>query len=591
MCLLGTGSLATALEVNHLTLMADCNLVTPTIDALRECTTATEVAEIEAPNENGLVTYPGSATFLPAPWLAEAVIAANSSDPFLLITIVNAAATAFDEEHEEDEDYVTTAEDHAGDFLLWSWAVGAGRVSATSCIFDPTDIDLECFRVERHQACIIPSGGVTWAAIPGGLPPPPAADITNTAVLGLLNTTLSRQADKQDEQNTILTNQLQHMIEKEGLIKNRFKNLHESITKMIIFASAVDNEDTPDEPVESFKRIINSKTVALAEQELNTQFESHGLSEVSFSQGYMANIYSGNLLWSSSDSPSNHSPFSLAEVEPLRADEQKIRHITLQLVLTQGRGMTVDEIKASNKQEVHPPMNFHELKEQLNMFLVATKIFFGELSIGSQCFGVLLNMINHHKSTFKAKERLDEQFAAKFLFAVDTRNQLWLKECKSAKNNRDEVDDSIIDFCSLISQVVLGSFHILLPPTFQMKNPNETKTGPPGGGDKRKGLDENKRGSDRKKGRENAKNHAVVKNLFPHGEICMLANKTWAGDFAGKCNDARPKWNEKCKCCPRWFLQKYCFSDCPNKESHVLADRIPPPILQQMLAWVKACRK
>ena len=281
MCLLGTGSLATTLEVNHLTLMADCNLVTPTIDALRECTTANEVADIEAPNENGIVTYPGSATFLPAPWLAEAVIAANSSDPFLLITIVNAAASAFDEEHEEDEDYVTSAEDHAGDFLLWSWAVGADRVSATSCIFDPTDIDLENFRIERHQSCIIPSGGLTWAAIPGGLPPPPAAaDITNTAVLGLLNTTLSRQADKQDEQNTILSNQLHHMIEKEGLIKNRFKNLHESITKMIIFASAMDNEDTPDEPVESFKRIINSKTVALAEQELNTQFESHGLSEV-----------------------------------------------------------------------------------------------------------------------------------------------------------------------------------------------------------------------------------------------------------------------------------------------------------------------
>jgi len=96
--------------------------------------------------------------------------------------------------------------------------------------------------------------------------------------------------------------------------------------------------------------------------------------------------------------------------------------------------MTVDEIKASNKQEVHPPMNFRKLKEQLNMFLVATKIFFGELSVGSQCFRVLLNTINHHKSTFTAKERLDKKFAAKFLFAVDTRNQLWLKECKSAKN-------------------------------------------------------------------------------------------------------------------------------------------------------------
>jgi hypothetical protein len=31
------------------------------------------------------------------------VIAANSSDPFLLITVVNAAVTVFDLEHEEDE--------------------------------------------------------------------------------------------------------------------------------------------------------------------------------------------------------------------------------------------------------------------------------------------------------------------------------------------------------------------------------------------------------------------------------------------------------------------------------------------------------
>jgi hypothetical protein len=74
MCLSGTGALATVFEVNSLTLMAKCNLVTPTIDALCECMTAIEVAEVEAPDENGLVTYPGSASFLPAPWLADAVI-------------------------------------------------------------------------------------------------------------------------------------------------------------------------------------------------------------------------------------------------------------------------------------------------------------------------------------------------------------------------------------------------------------------------------------------------------------------------------------------------------------------------------------
>ena len=99
MCLSVTGEITTVFEVKPLTLMVECNLVTPTIDALRECRTATEVAEVEVPDENGLVTYPGSASFLPAPWLADAVIAANSSDPFLLITVVNAAATVFDLEH------------------------------------------------------------------------------------------------------------------------------------------------------------------------------------------------------------------------------------------------------------------------------------------------------------------------------------------------------------------------------------------------------------------------------------------------------------------------------------------------------------
>ena len=110
-----------------MTLTAECNLVTLTIDALCECTTATatEVAELEAPDENGLVTYPGSASFLPAPWLADAVVAANSSDPFLLITVVNAAATAFDLEHEEDASFVTSAADHAGDFILWASGIGA----------------------------------------------------------------------------------------------------------------------------------------------------------------------------------------------------------------------------------------------------------------------------------------------------------------------------------------------------------------------------------------------------------------------------------------------------------------------------------
>ncbi len=245
------------------------------------------------------------------------MLAANSSNPFLLITVANAAATVFDREHKEDPEYITPAENHAGDFILWAWGIGASQVDATSFIFNPTNIDLERFTSERHQVCIIPLLGVTWAAVPGGLPPPPAANLSNMAVLGLLNTTILRQADKQEEQNKILTKQLKHMIEKEGTSKNCFKNLHDSTIQMIIFASALDSNVIPDEPVESCMHIINSKTVAHAEQELNNQFKIRGLNEVSFLPGYTAKIYLGSFLWASGNTPSNHSPFSFAKVKPI----------------------------------------------------------------------------------------------------------------------------------------------------------------------------------------------------------------------------------------------------------------------------------
>jgi hypothetical protein len=118
MCLLGTGASATAIEVNFKELVANCNLVTPTIEELSECKTASEVSELEEPHKTGLVTYPGSASFLTAPWLVNTVMATNSSDPFHLIAIVNTAAKTFDKEHNADAEYITKGTNNAGDFIL-----------------------------------------------------------------------------------------------------------------------------------------------------------------------------------------------------------------------------------------------------------------------------------------------------------------------------------------------------------------------------------------------------------------------------------------------------------------------------------------
>jgi hypothetical protein len=155
---------------------------------------------INAPDDGGAVTYPGSTSFFPAPWLSDTVLSLGTSDHAKLIPAVNAAAFKFDNEHSDDTSYITTAADHAVDFILWAWGAGKGRVTSTKMTFDPNDNNLELFKNERHQQCISQS----WMnTIPGGLPPaPPAVDLNG--FFAPLLATVTRQVDAQEVQNNIL---------------------------------------------------------------------------------------------------------------------------------------------------------------------------------------------------------------------------------------------------------------------------------------------------------------------------------------------------------------------------------------------------
>ena len=124
------------------------------------------------------------------------------------------------------------------------------------------------------------------------------------------------------------------------------------------------------------------------------------------------------------------------------------------------------------------------------------------------------------------------------MFAVDSRFQIWLKQCRSA-TNCNEVNDNTIDFRPLISEVMFGNFHYNLPPTFKMKDPaagtttTTTATKPT---DKDKDKDKEGKGRKKKKGDED---RTMLKNDSPHLELCMLANETWAINFASKHVDKR----------------------------------------------------
>jgi hypothetical protein len=148
MCLLGSGLSATAFIVDKQSLLNPCNLITPTINELQECSNEDEVNGFNAPDDEGAATYPGSPSFFPVPWLSNTVLSSGTSDHAKLIPAVNAAAIAFDAKHAGNANYITTAASHAADIILWAWGAGKGQATATRLTFDPNNDDLEQFKNE-----------------------------------------------------------------------------------------------------------------------------------------------------------------------------------------------------------------------------------------------------------------------------------------------------------------------------------------------------------------------------------------------------------------------------------------------------------
>ncbi len=295
--------------------MADWPLITPTIDKIHECSLADKIANITAPDKNRLVTYPGAASFLPAPWLLNAVVEALSRNPVFLISKAIKAAQVYDQEHNFYEEYITSVVYHVDDFILWAWGVGAGQVSKTKYAIDPNDNNLKRFHIKRHQAfLLIPksnlvsssqSHALSSSSRQPGSPWPPQHHNFPTG-------RRTRRAEQATLQRTWAHDQAGWAQEKQDQELPWIDPQDDSFCLR-------DGQQKGSKWISGFLQ-----AVALAEQELNNQFESWGLGKMSFFPGYTANRYLGTFLWSSNDTPSNHSPFSFSELEPIQASRKTV---------------------------------------------------------------------------------------------------------------------------------------------------------------------------------------------------------------------------------------------------------------------------
>ena len=114
--------------------MTYCNIKTPTPETLLKCASR---EELEAALAAARTNCKGSAVFLPPPFLPDAVLYADTTEPLKLILISIAEAKEFDRIHEDDDDYTDSAMTHVKEFAQWAWGVEAGLVLETSACCVP----------------------------------------------------------------------------------------------------------------------------------------------------------------------------------------------------------------------------------------------------------------------------------------------------------------------------------------------------------------------------------------------------------------------------------------------------------------------
>ncbi len=148
-----------------------------------------------------------------------------------------------------------------------------------------------------------------------------------------------------------------------------------------------------------------------------------------FAKGMVLALWSGLLKRSKSTVPSNCTPFSFRELQPMNMNQKSRSLICTMINQKGGLAQSTEEIKAKAKQEVAAPETFKEMLFQLKAFVSLLEILFGDESITARSLQSFVRQIKAHNLYYKGCAELDNLFPTKVLWMVCTRFQLYLENC------------------------------------------------------------------------------------------------------------------------------------------------------------------
>jgi hypothetical protein len=412
-CLVGIGPSAVPVIVDHIAALRSTQAIVPPIKDILGCPTADNLAALPTPpaDGNGLVNLEVLLCFIPAPFLCNAILASDSLSPLVFIVAARAAREAHVHAHDGEEEFDESDVDaHVELFSLWCLGVHQGKVAETRFLLAPDDGELTDWSARLHCENILPS-----IATAGTLP----ASLEDTAaILWSLVAGISRTSEEAENQNRFQRKQLDYIKAKDAKKKNKAEKWHPTSRHLVIIAASTNSNSPAEEISASYLRIIISETAGMADKELQTQMSALGHADVGFAHGLAASLYVGDILWNNRTTPSNLSPFTMFEQDPLLST-QATRCLQLHLLAKNTEGKSLNKIKASQVQEVKVPSTFKELHQSLLFYAGITTILFGPRSTIVTGVKSFATAILSEKIIFKGRIAANRKMPVKILYAME----------------------------------------------------------------------------------------------------------------------------------------------------------------------------
>ena len=569
----GFSNYASPIEIDLDSLVEPIKFNAPSDQAIRNCSSAKELEDLEAPggNTRSKGQFENAGFVIAPPHELKAFIQADSRIAADLIVASKEANEVIASENAPSEDPPEEQVVPGERIRKFLYGVSKGLVIPAVCIVDNDDSEAKGHYMQILSKSILPP----IQAAGSSAPPEFSSD-----TLRQLSINTAKMSESLDNQNALNTLEFKRRLEAEEKKKDRTRSwIPDHIKRCLKNASSTDGE-RPGDISPKLIDFMNSESAGQAGQKLLWYLNQSGFKNTVIADGVVNSMYHGNIISVQSDEMNAISCFSFSKRSPLQ-DYQADEYTLLHMSNTIGKAKSADEIKASLTRTVMVPKDFNEMLANFKRQNAVLAFTFGHESL----------LTVKHKNFIANLEDLDEKveevlvsdvdICARIMYKAEIIMNLFLEECTHC-DFRGDVDDSLIEYSDIIRSIRTKDIQQRLPKCFKRVN------------DKRKRDDDEKNKDIGRPGKlgKTHKSSSFIENKETIEGCNLLENEDYRAVFLGKDKgNKRPNCSLGCKMCPKWLLKGGCWEDCVFKASHVPPSKFSNDEKKAFKGWMDYCRQ